>query len=504
MRIKVPCFNLPRFNPPLVSSLLLSAAMAVALWAPLAQGEEVGASDSKGINLTIYNQNFGLVKDVRTVGLNTGINFVRFADVAAQIDPTSVSFVSLTAPNAVVVREQNYQYDLIDPTTILSKSIGKTLKFRQIGPGGAVREFTGTLLNSPRATVADPSGGSNVRWQGLVVKTPEGIVLDPAGEIELAELPPGLISKPSLLWKLESTKAGEHQTEIAYQTAGMNWHADYVAVLNKDDNQLDLTSWVTLDNKSGASYKSAALKLMAGDVRKVQALDERYMRTGRAMDAAAPMAPQPQFQEQAFAEYHLYTLQGKTDVNDNETKQLSLFNANQVPARKQFVYDPAPTVYYPWMANGGDRTKKVAVKIEVDNSEKNNLGMPMPKGKVRVYKRDADGALQFIGEDLIDHSARDEKIRLYIGDAFDVVGERRQVTSQRINDHVTRDSYEISLRNHKDKEVTVTAVEHAGGTWKILSSSHEYKKKDSSTFEFNVPVPANGEVKITYEIELRY
>lgn len=486
-----------------IAATLLAATVSVALLAPLAHGEEVGASDSKGVNLTIYNQNFGLVKDVRDVTLNTGINFVRFADVAAQIDPTSVSFASLTAPNAVVVREQNYQYDLIDPTTILAKSIGKTLKFRQIGPSGTMREFTGTLLNSPRATVADPSGGSSVRWQGLVVRTPEGVVLNPAGEIELSELPPGLISKPSLLWKLESTKAGEHQTEIAYQTAGMNWHADYVAVLNKDDNQLDLTSWVTLDNKSGASYKNAALKLMAGDVRKVQD-EERYMRGAQAVDAAAPMAPQPQFQEQAFAEYHLYTLQGKTDVNDNETKQLSLFNANQVPAHKSFVYDPAPTVYYPWMSGGGDRSKKVAVKIEVDNSEKNHLGMPMPKGKVRVYKRDADGALQFIGEDLIDHTPRDEKIRLYIGDAFDVVGERRQVTSQRINDRVTRETYEISLRNHKDKEVTVTAVEHAGGTWKILSSSHEYKKKDASTFEFNVAVPANGEVKITYEIEHRY
>jgi hypothetical protein len=478
------------------------AAAVLAPLAPLAQAEEVGASDSKGINLTIYNQNFGLVKDIRNVGLNTGIISMRFADVAAKIDPTSVSFVSLTAPNAVVVREQNYQYDLIDPTTILSKSIGKTLKFRQIGPSGTLREFSGTLLNSPRSYVADPSGTSSMRWQGLVVKTPEGIVLNPAGEIEIAELPPGLISKPSLYWKLESTKAGEHQTEIAYQTAGLNWHADYVAVLNKNDNQLDLTSWVTLDNKSGASYKSAALKLMAGDVRKVT--DERYQRNKMMETMRASAAPAQQFQEQAFAEYHLYTLQGKTDVNDNETKQLSLFNANQVPAKKQFVYDPAPTAYYPWMNRGGDRSKKVAVKIEVDNSEKNNLGMPLPKGKVRVYKRDADGALQFIGEDLIDHTPQDEKIRLYIGDAFDVVGERKQLTSQRISDRVTREAYEISLRNHKDKEVTVTAVEHAWGTWKILSSSHEYKKKDSGTFEFNVVVPASGEVKITYEIEHRY
>lgn len=482
----------------------ISLAVSAAVLAPLARAEEVGASDSKGVNLTIYNQNFGLVKDIRMVGMINGVNWVRFADVAAKIDPTSVSFVSLTAPNAVVVREQNYQYDLIDPTTILAKSIGKTLKFRQIGPGGSVREFSGTLLNSPRTYVADPSGGGNsVRWQGLVVRTPEGIVLNPAGEIEIAELPPGLISKPSLYWKLESTKAGEHQTEIAYQTSGMNWHADYVAVLNKDDNELDLTSWVTLDNKSGATYKQAALKLMAGDVRKIQPQVTR-MHKEAYMRASGASTPAQQFQEQSFAEYHLYTLQGKTDLNDNETKQLSLFNANQVPAHKQFIYDPAPHVIYPWMDRGGDRTKKVAVKIEVDNSEKNNLGMPLPKGKVRVYKRDADGAMQFIGEDLIDHTPRDEKIRLYIGDAFDIVGERKQLSTQRISEKVTRESYEISLRNHKDKEVTVTAVEHAWGTWKILTNSHEFKKKDSSTFEFNVVIPANGEVKITYEIEHRY
>jgi hypothetical protein len=321
--------------------------------------------------------------------------------------------------------------------------------------------------------------------------------------MEVAKLPPGLVSKPSLLWKLETDKSGEHKTEISYQTKGLNWRADYVAIANDDDTATDLTSWVTLDNKSGASYTNSSLKLMAGDVHKVQENYGQPMREMMAVDAAA--APMPnQFSEKSFAEYHLYSLAGTTDVNDNETKQLSLFNAAAVPTKKLFIFEPIqqPVYYGGWAPQ--INSSKVNVKIEVENSEKNNLGMALPKGKVRVYKKDHDGALQFIGEDLIDHTPRDEKIRLYIGDAFDVVGERKQLTQEQVNQHVQRGSYEISLRNHKDKKVTVTSVEHSYGDWKISENSHKFTKKDSRTFEFEVEVPARGEVKITYEIETRY
>jgi hypothetical protein len=476
---------------------LLAAVTTIATGAPPSLSETVTDSDSQGVSLTIYNQNFGLVKDVRSVDLKDGVNYLRFEDVAAMIDPTSVSFESLTAPNAVAVREQNYQYDLMDPNTILSKSVGKNVKFKQYLPGGQIVELSGVLLNPPVATVSDTEGHVSTRHQGLVLKTGEGIVLNPSGQAELAELPAGLVSRPSLLWKLESTKAGKHQTEIGYQTAGLNWRCDYVAVSSPDDSQADLTSWVTLDNKSGATYKNASLKLLAGDVHRVQPPVRPMMK--QALGAVA--APAPQFKEQAFAEYHLYTLKGKTDVNQNETKQLSLFNANNVPTKKLFMFEPeAPIVYGYWRE--GDN-QKVKVKLEIENSEANHLGMPLPKGKVRVYKRDQDGALQFIGEDMIDHTPRDEKVRLYIGDAFDLVGERKQTNYQRVSDHVQRMSYEISLRNHKDSAVTITAVEHSYGQWKILESSHPYTKKDARTFEFSVKVPARGEVKITYDIEVR-
>lgn len=459
------------------------------------------AGNSKNIALTVYNQNFGLVKDVRAVNLSKGINFLRFEDVAAAIDPTTVNFMSLTAPNTVVVREQNYQYDLLDPTSILAKSVGKEITFRN-NSGGIAKELRGILLNSPEVTIVDTNGNASVRHQGLVVKTDRAIVLTPAGEMELTELPEGLVAKPSLLWKLEASQGGKHDTEISYQTKGLSWRADYVAVSNEDDTKVDVTSWVTLDNKSGATYNNASLKLLAGDVNKVTEPSANYAREEMAMDAVAE-APPPQFSEKSFAEYHLYTMAGKTDINDNETKQLSLFNASDVPSKKLYIYEPVQGVvpYGGWMPQRAP--DKVNVKLEIVNSEKNNMGMALPKGKVRVYKKDHDGALQFIGEDLIDHTPSDEKFRLYIGDAFDLVGERKQTSYTRPSDREERSSYEISLRNHKDSKVTITAVEHSHGQWKIRESSHAYVKKDSTTFEFAVDVPARGEVKITYEIEVR-
>lgn len=477
--------------------VLLSLTSFALAAQPMAQAEEKsGISASESVSLTIYNQDFGLVKDIRAVELKDGINYLRFEDVAARIDPTSVSFQSLTAPNSVQVKEQNYQYDIMDPNTILSKSVGKDVKFRQYLPGGQLHELSGILLNSPQVTISDTSGNSIPRYQGLVVKTTNGVILNPQGEVELAELPLGLVSKPSLLWKLDSNKAGQHKTEIAYQASGLNWHCDYVAIANADDSASDLTSWVTLDNKSGGTYKNASLKLLAGDVHRVQDNAPRmYTMMAKAAES------QPQFVEQAFAEYHLYTLQGKTDLNDNETKQLSLFSANDIPTKKLFIYEPQPLIYHTYSGDGD--TQKVRVKLEMQNSEANHLGMPLPKGKVRVYKKDQDGALQFIGEDNIDHTPKDEKVRLYIGDAFDLVGEHTQTNFVQMSDRVQRISYEISLRNHKASEANITAVEHAQGQWKVLNSSIPFTKKDSKTFEFAAKVPANGQVKITYTIELK-
>ncbi len=481
---------------------VLAITATIAAPNPLtARAQDGKISPSKGISLTIYNQNFGLVRDSRQMDLKNGINYVSCQDVAAKIDPTSVSFTSLTAPNQVVVREQNYKYDLIDPNTILNKSIGKRALFKQFVGNGSVVELVGTLLNGPSANIGTPEGGTSEVSQGLVLKTGNGIILNPQGQVELAELPAGLVSKPSLDWKLETDKSGTHDIEIAYQTADINWKCDYVAVANQDDTKCDITSWVTLDNKSGGTYKDSALKLIAGDVHKVT--NEGQPQMEAAMDMAVPAAPPPpQFSEQSFAEYHLYTLAGKTDVNNNETKQLSLFNAASVPVKKLFVLESGDNRVYEGGENGDKR--KIQIKLEMQNSADNHLGMPMPKGKVRVYKKDSDGALQFVGEDQIDHTPRDEKIRIYLGDAFDVVGERRQTNQEQPSSRLQRLSYEISLRNHKKEAVHVQVIEHAYGTWKLVAQSHPSTKKDSHTFEFPIDVPANAEVKVTYTIEIRY
>jgi hypothetical protein len=453
-------------------------------------------SKPSNVALTIYNQNFALVKEERTMNLEQGVNYVSVQDVAATIEPNSVAFKSLTDPNAVVVREQNYQYDLISPATILNKSVGKRVKVRRIVEG-KVTEVEGTLLS----TVDN----------GRVIQTSDGILLDPVGEIEVMELPEGLTSRPTLVWKLEASKGGEHKTEISYLANQISWIADYVAVIDPLEKYVDLTGWVTLTNNSGTTYENASLNLMAGDVRRVEPVGYK----GRLADMGGVMAAEaaaPQFTEKSFFEYHLYTLQGKTTVRDKETKQLTLIQAARVPAKKLFIYDGRMQWWRNWRYGNyrpGESydvsaNKKVNVFIEVANTKENHLGIPLPKGKVKVYKEDVEVNQQFIGEDEIDHTPKDEKIRLYVGDAFDIVGEHKRINFRRISQNEVEETFEISLRNHKDVPVTITVVEHLTADWKIVESSHKYIKKDASTVEIPVEVAKDSEVKVTYTVRTKW
>ncbi len=466
------------------------------------------AKDTRGVSLTIYNQNFAVVRENRQINLKEGVNFVRYEDVAAQIDPTSISFKSLTAPNAVAVREQNYQYDLLNPVSILNKSVGKTVRFKQVHPDGKVEILEGTLLNPPTAVVGQTdAGGGGTVYQGLVIRLKDGrLVLNPTGQMELNELPEGLVSRPSLLWKLEVDRAGTHNTQVSYIANAITWKADYVAVVNKDENMVDLTGWVTIDNRSGATYTDAQLQLMAGDVRRVQ---EAPGFGGVALDGMMKArAAAPQFEEQAFFEYHLYTLQGTTTVRDNETKQMTLLSAADVKVTRKLVLDAGRRwwiqgIRAPGM--GGDtQNVKLNIVVEMRNSKENNMGMPLPKGKVRLYKADDRGNLQFLGEDLIDHTPKDELVRLYIGDAFDVVGERKRTEFKQISDRVIEETWEITVRNHKESDAPVWIVEHFWGDWEILQSTHKYNKLDAHTIEFPVTVERNGEVKVSYTVRTRW
>jgi hypothetical protein len=327
-------------------------------------------------------------------------------------------------------------------------------------------------------------------------------------------MPEGLHPKPTLNWLMNSSKAGEQQAEISYITEGIGWKADYVALVNADDTALDLAGWVTLNNQSGASYSDAKLTLMAGDVRRIQ--DYRGPAGPGAVEFSAMYKDSaPQFQEKSFFEYHMYTMERPTTISNNETKQLSLLTASEAKTNKEFIYDARGDWFRNWWYPGrteGDpgsgydtsNYHKVNVVLEVKNSKENHMGMPLPKGKIRVYKLDDTGSQQFIGEDMIDHTPKDEKIRLYIGDAFDVVGDYKRTDYKKISNRMVEESFEVKIRNHKKAPVTVKVVDHVWSDWKVTESTVNYTKKDASTIEFPVSVPADGETTITYTIQTKW
>jgi hypothetical protein len=286
--------------------------------------------------------------------------------------------------------------------------------------------------------------------------------------------------------------------ETSYLTSGINWRADYVVVLNPSDTSAGLTGWVTIDNKSGTNYQNALLKLVAGDINRVQPEVRKDSRVARA----AAMEASPQFKEEAFFEYHLYTLNRKTTVKDNQTKQMVLLDANQVPVKKLFVFSGSPQYYYYRYDQRGKQ--KVGVFLELENREGNNLGMPLPKGIVRVYKEDKDGSLQFVGEDQIDHTPKDEKFKLKIGEAFDVIGERVQTDYRQISPNLYEVGFEVSLRNHKQENVNVFVEEPVPGDWEMLSNTHPFDKLSAHLIRFNVPVAKDQEVKMKYRIRYRF
>ncbi len=458
---------------------------------------------TSGVAMTVYNGGFAVVRENRTLDLKMGMNALRFEGVAQRIDPTSISIKSITAPAELAVREQNYQYDLLNPTSILSKSMGQTIRIKQMNPKGSTTILEGKLMNPPVAVVAntDAGGGGNT-YQGLVLQKSDGtLVLNPAGEVMIDALPSGLVSQPSLLWLLDVGKAGKHNTEVSYMTEGITWKADYVAVVNKDENALDLTGWVTIDNRSGATYKDANLQLMAGDVRRVQDQNVAYAPRSSSMRTMA--APSGGFQEQSFFEYHLYTLDGQTTVAQNETKQMNLLSANNVKTNRRLIFDATKRSQRPGQG-GSTGEGKLAIMLEIKNDKASNMGMPLPKGKVRVYKADNNGALQFIGEDLIDHTPKDEMVRCYIGDAFDVVGTRTQTNMKQISDRVQEASYSVNIRNRKDVAVDATVVERFYNDWEIIEKSQDFKKIDSRTAEFPVSIPAGKEVTVTYTVRTNW
>jgi hypothetical protein len=437
----------------------------------------------RDVMVTIYNGNLGLVKDTRETHLEAGALDVRFMDVAAQIDPTSVHLRSVSDPQGLKILEQNYEYDLLTSDKLMEKYVGK--KVRLFQGSGAFQDAT---LLSTAGPIWEINGEIHMGSYGNVV---------------LPALPENLVSKPTLVWLLRSAAAAPQRIEASYLTGGLTWKVDYVMVVDASDGRSDLTGWVTIDNKSGATYRSAALKLVAGDINRATSRNEPRRALEMAAKVPASVDASHDFRSEGFFEYHLYTLDGRTTIKDRQTKQLSLLSASDVPVEKRFVYYGAAD-YFRSQSGLPISNQKVGVYLEVKNSRDHRLGIPLPKGKVRVYKADTGGSQQLIGEDWIDHTPKDERLRIKMGEAFDVVGERVQKDWKKIGPSLYEVEWEISLRNHKTEAVTVEVIEPVPGDWEVLRATHAHEKVNAFTMRFRVPVPEDGEAKLAYRVRLRF
>jgi len=446
-----------------------------------------GLPDQTGMAVTIYNVNLGLIKDQRTISLSKGTGNLRFMDVAAQIIPTSVHISSLPDSSSLQVLEQNYEYDLLNPQKLLDKYVGREVKLFSKNPYSEREEIVS-------ATLLSNNGGPIFRINNEITFGHPGRVIFP-------EVPESLISKPTLVWLINNNVAAPQTVEVSYLTNGITWRADYVVTLNAKDDMADLSGWVTIDNKSGATYTNARLKLVAGDVNRVR--EERPVRARMAANKAEAVPAAPQFKEEEFFEYHIYTLQRSSTIRDNQTKQISLVAADHIPVTRELLYRGQNYYYYNRYSDA-IANQKVGVFIEIQNKKENNLGIPLPKGTVRVYKHDSEGSLQFVGEDTIDHTAKDEKVRVKLGNAFDVVASTRQTDWKKLATDTYEAAFEISLRNHKKEDVVVKVVEPVPGDWTMVSSSHPYKKAEAFVAEFSIPVPKDGETKLDYRVKMRY
>lgn len=445
--------------------------------------------DQTDLSVTVYNSNLALVRDVRQIHLQPGVFSLRFEDVAASIMPTTVHFRSLTDPSKVHVIEQNYEYDLLDPQKLLQKYVGRevTLVQRETDTGSTKLVETKALL------LADNSGP--------VWKIGDEIVTGmTADSYRFPDLPANLYSQPTLIWTLDNRGADAQRVEASYLTNNMNWSADYVLNVARDEKSADLDGWVTLVNNSGTAYDNAKLQLVAGEVH--LANEPRAISTEQLVmnkEAAAP-----QFQQEGFSEYHLYTLERRTSIQNNESKQISLLTGTNIPVEKYLEVDGEPYYYRNPQGIGNAIPQPVKVFYRFKNDGKSGLGMPLPAGTVRVYQADSKGGTQFAGEDTISHTPKDEMLRIYVGNAFDVVCERKTTDYKRLAPNLFELEYEITLRNHKDGPVTVEVREPIGGDWDVLNSNYKWTKLDATTIGFEIPVDKDGTSTLDYRVRVKW
>lgn len=471
---------------PLMAALVCASAMAQApeQRATLAEQQEVA--------VTIYNDNLALVKDLRKLQIKPGVGALAFRDVSAQIRPETALLRSLSPGGNLRVLEQNFDFDLLSPQKMLEKYVGQTVTVVRTNP-------TTGQETSESAQVLSANNG-------VVLKIGNRIETGMPGRLVYGDVPANLRDRPTLVMTLDNSQAQPQDVELSYLTGGLGWKADYVVELGAKDDKLDISGWVTLTNTSGASYRNAKLQLVAGDVNRVVPDVQARVRGG-VMMAAAPMMEKAMAEESLF-EYHLYTLGRPTTIAENQTKQVALLSGTGVPVRKEYLLK-GDEYYYRSPAGELGKKMKVGVFVEFENKENARLGMPLPKGVVRVYKKDSAGNAQFIGEDRIDHTPKNEKVRLKLGDAFDVTGDKRQTDFKKLpNDSkgngAFESAYELVLKNAKDEAVTVTVQEPMPGDWQILNTSQPFTKGASNVAVWSITVPAQGSTKLNYRSLVRY
>jgi hypothetical protein len=480
---------------PNLKKVSLSVATALAAFSSWGAVQEKPSTlnDQQSVAVTIYNENLALIKDLRRVTLEAGRNRLALREVSGRMRPETALLRSVSHPGSLSLLEQNFDFDLLTPGKLLEKYVGRNVRIVRIHPTTGAESIE-------TATVLAASGG-------VVLKIGDRIETGLPGRIVYDAVPANLRDRPTLMTELDAARAGAQSVELSYLSGGLSWKADYVAELNASDSALDLNGWVTLTNTSGTAYPNAKLQLVAGDVNRVR--DEMRMaaKAGRMRDVAEA-APASQMAQEALFEYHLYTLSRPTTIADNQTKQVALLGAQGVPVAKELLLQGSDYYYRSSVGAIGQKIK-VGVFVQFENREASRLGVPMPKGVVRVYKKDSAGNAQFVGEDRIDHTPKNEKVRLKLGDAFDVTADKKQTDFKRREptnraSYVYESAYEIVVRNAKKDAATVVVREPVPGDWMMLEESQRHAKVAAGTAEWKLEVPAEGATTLRYRVLVRY
>jgi hypothetical protein len=467
------------------------------LWPVLAAAAHAGEAerlttlrDQQRVSVTIYNEDLALVKDNRRVELGAGENLLAWRDVSAKIRPETAHLSNTSHPEGFELIEQNFDFDLLTPAKLIQKNVGGKVLITKTNPATGVE-------TTEEATILSAN-------EGLVVQFADRVEIDPAGKLVFKAVPGNLRDRPTLVIRLQQPQSGVQNLGLSYLTSGLAWKADYVAELSANDDSLELNGWVTLTNQSGTSYPDAHLQLVAGDVNRVQEEIGRAWAKGAVMQMAA--APVPMKEEGLF-EYHLYSLDRSTTIADNQTKQRALLSATGVPARKEFMLRGADYYYYSSTGEIGQKLK-VGVYVEFDNKGQ-NLGIALPKGVVRVYKKDSAGNAQFVGEDRIDHTPKNETVRLKLGDAFDITADKKQTAFQKIAgngkyNNIFEASFEVALKNAKNESVEVKVVEPIPGDWEIVSETAKHTKLAANTAVWKIRILPMDSTTLSYRARVKY